>query len=551
MRVLFPLFIALVSLLCADSARAASLDLDPSELTIRVQHGETIARKLHIRTSSDVDTLAVEPCELAIDKQPRAYSLPGQRLTMEETSKTGSSRLWVYPLDLDFRDMPSGEYSGSLVFVHASGSVKIPIKIQVRDRPWLPLVVLFVGILVGVGLSAYRSHGRPRDVLLMRLGFLRSYVQQDPLLRDAIFDAAGGEGAGEASRSGAESSDGKAAATAARSRRTHPFRAQLETLLVQVELSLQAEQLETARSHLSQADELFGRYVTARTEWARQLCYLAALRDRVQARTPSGAVVRQALLGRIDDSFSTAPSLGNPGVLAANAQRFVDQLTAYEALCARLTALEAQIVLFATDTPPRFRDQLTALRRRADDNPPTVDALSALQKEADEAIAAVQAAQAAAAAAAAANAGDSPDDAPMRPLGDVRGVALDAGAAVPGMEPVPVVQSMLLSQHAPQQAAQRLQIFLYGSYGVLLVLLAGTGLNEVYGRNFTFGAQPFTDYLTLLLWGFGAEATRDSIVSTLRGLGGERGKDAGAGAPKDSPSVEPAKPGAAPDLTTP
>ncbi len=548
MRVLFPLFIALVSLLFSGLAPAASLDLDPSELTIRVQHGETIARRLHIRTSTDVDALAVEPCELAIDKQPHAYSLPGRRLTMEETSKTGSSRLWVYPLDLDFRDMPAGEYSGSLVFVHASGSVKIPIKIQVRDRPWLPLVVLFVGILVGVGLSAYRSHGRPRDVLLMRLGFLRSYVQQDPLLRDSIFDAVGGEGAGEPSRSGAPSSDGKAAAPAARSRRTHPFRAQLETLLVQVELSLQAEQLETARSHLSQADELFGRYVSARTEWARQLGYLAALRERVQARTPSGAVVRQALLGRIDDSFSTAPSLGNPSALAANAQRVVDQLTAYEGLSARLTAFEAQIALFATDTPPRFRDQLTALRRRADDNPPAVDALSALQKEADEAIAAVQAAQAAAAAAA--NAGDSPDDAPMRTLGEVRGVALDAGAAVPGMEPVPVVQSMLLSQQAPQQAAQRLQIFLYGSYGVLLVLLAGTGLNEVYGRNFTFGAQPFTDYLTLLLWGFGAEATRDSIVSTLRGLGGERGKEAGAGSPKESPLVEPGKPGSVPDPTT-
>ena len=549
MRVLCFLWIALAILLFSGPAQAASLDLDPGELTIRVHHGETIARKLHIRTSPDVDALAVEPCELAIDKQPRAYSLPGKTLAMEETSKTGSSRLWVYPLDLDFRDMPAGEYNGALVFVHAAGSVKVPIKIQVRDRPWLPLAVLCIGILVGVGLSAYRSHGRPRDVLLMRLGFLRSYVQQDPLLRDSIFDAAGNEATSDPKRSPDNASDGKAAGMAPRSRHTHPFRAQLETLLVQVELSLQAEQLETARSHLSQADALFGRYVTARTEWARQLCYLAALRDRVQARAPSGAVVRQALLGRIDDAFSTAPSLEGPGLLATTAQRFVDLLTAYEALCTRLTAFEAQIALFAADTPPRFREQLTALRRRADDNPPTVDALSALQKEADEAIAAVQAAQAAAQAAAAANAGDSPDDGPMRPLGEVRGVSLDGAPAGPGIEPVPTVQSMLLSQQAPQQAAQRLQIFLYGSYGVLLVLLAGTGLNEVYGRNFTFGAQPFTDYLTLLLWGFGAEATRDSIVSTLRGLGGERGKDAGAGSPRDAPSADPAKSGGAPDPT--
>ena len=52
-----------------------------------------------------------------------------------------------------------------------------------------------------------------------------------------------------------------------------------------------------------------------------------------------------------------------------------------------------------------------------------------------------------------------------------------------------------------------------------LILLGGTGFNEVYLKKLTFGAELWSDYFALLVWGFGAEATRDSVTSTLRGWG--------------------------------
>ncbi len=49
-------------------------------------------------------------------------------------------------------------------------------------------------------------------------------------------------------------------------------------------------------------------------------------------------------------------------------------------------------------------------------------------------------------------------------------------------------------------------------YGVLMVILAGSGLKELYLSNLTFGAELWSDYLTLFAWGFGAEATRSSFM---------------------------------------
>ncbi|MBL9008509.1 MAG: hypothetical protein JNJ46_29880 [Myxococcales bacterium] len=531
----------LLVLFHALSAHAARVELEPSELLIRAESGGTIQRTLRVRTSPDVSAVAVEPSDLVIDTQPQALSLPAMRLTRSDATQGTGSLLWEYPLHIDLGNLPAGEYSGTLVFVHADGALKAPVKIQIRHRPWLPLLVLVAGILVGVGLSMYRAHGRPRDLLLMRLGFLRSYLQQDPLLRDSFFVSSDDE---NRNRSGMNSSEEKGITGLSDSKRSlpaHPFRAQLDVLLLQVELSLQAEQLETARGQLAQADELFRRFSSARTEWAKQLSYLARLHERIHESAPVGSVVRKSLLAQVDELFAGAPSQASPQALAQAAQQVVELLSAHGRASSRLLALEQQIK--QPGTAPRWSDTLADLRSRTDGKPPALEALALVCKDADAAIAALQAELAA-------TAGEGPDDVPATSPGILHKAAVAGEPGASPIEPVPAVYGLVSSREAPKRAAQRLQFFLYASYGMLLVVLAGTGLNEVYGKKFTFGADPFTDYLTLLLWGFGAEATRDSIVATLRGLGGERGKDAAAAPAPSSPSRDlveaPAKPSDAP-----
>jgi hypothetical protein len=61
-----------------------------------------------------------------------------------------------------------------------------------------------------------------------------------------------------------------------------------------------------------------------------------------------------------------------------------------------------------------------------------------------------------------------------------------------------------------------LQIFYVISYATSIAILAGSGFSQLYLQNPTFGARPFEDYLALLAWGFGAEATRSKVTQVVR-----------------------------------
>ncbi|MDF5726662.1 MAG: hypothetical protein PUP92_01145 [Rhizonema sp. PD38] len=54
------------------------------------------------------------------------------------------------------------------------------------------------------------------------------------------------------------------------------------------------------------------------------------------------------------------------------------------------------------------------------------------------------------------------------------------------------------------------------SYAIAVSLLAGAGFGQLYATQPMFGANGWSDYFTLLAWGFGAEATRDAITKVVR-----------------------------------
>jgi hypothetical protein len=69
-----------------------------------------------------------------------------------------------------------------------------------------------------------------------------------------------------------------------------------------------------------------------------------------------------------------------------------------------------------------------------------------------------------------------------------------------------------------QASRWRLSAFKTGSFAIALGLLVWFGFNELYAAAPTFGADGTKDYLTLFLWGFGAEATRSAVTDLVKGL---------------------------------
>ena len=65
-------------------------------------------------------------------------------------------------------------------------------------------------------------------------------------------------------------------------------------------------------------------------------------------------------------------------------------------------------------------------------------------------------------------------------------------------------------------APGRLRLFYAASYLISFILLAGGGFNELYLSKPTFGAKGLGDYFSLLVLGFGAEATRNVITQVAQ-----------------------------------
>ncbi|NEP76589.1 MAG: hypothetical protein F6K29_34610 [Okeania sp. SIO2G5] len=62
----------------------------------------------------------------------------------------------------------------------------------------------------------------------------------------------------------------------------------------------------------------------------------------------------------------------------------------------------------------------------------------------------------------------------------------------------------------------RLRAFYISSYIGSVIMLASVGFSSLYSDNPTFGANFFADYFSLVAWGFGAEATRDTVTKVVR-----------------------------------
>jgi hypothetical protein len=441
--------------------RQPDVTILPPTLAIATTRGQVETRTLLIRSSVPIGNVQIIPLELNhIDGQsvlPRSAIQPDRIPTTP--SEPFLSILVTFDLQPSIR---SGEFTGNLLVSYQAAEqdniLTIPITIRIKDRWLIPLIVLVIGVILGTRVSIYRTQGRPRDQILVRIGQLRSQMRAD----------------NEISR--AES-----------------FRQDIDHYLIDADVALQSERWDEAETAIAHAETIWKNWRQRRASWLAQSGYYDELADRIrQEPTATASPYLQTLYQRMDDAMAAAPE-SEPEQLHCQLNRCGQQMNQFLQTQTDLKRLDQMIQELPTLEQYNWRSQLERLNRQLHTTPPDADTdHQKLYQTVETAIA------------------------QLEPVVTQHGGSIP-GIAPPGLvAPAPALQYFSGSSRS-QQAQRRLQIFAGASYAIAVILLSGVGYLELYVNNPTFGATPWPDYFSLLAWGFGAEATRDSVTKVLQG----------------------------------
>lgn len=442
----------------------------PPSLIVAGSTGEEQKRNLLLQTSEPVEIKQIITSDLT--RADGVAVLPADKIevTPLDRAATAFHRLAV---TLNLKDAPHGEFSGDVKVVHSKGVQSVPVLARVKHGWLLPLLALLAGIILGTWLTAYRTKGKMRDEVLVRLGSLRAQMRTDAELSTAL---------------------------------SRPFREQINNYLTDVQLALDGAKWDDARASMEKAEKVFNVWSKYRQQWTELLGYHAVLAGRLLELKKLKAGALSAHLLKIeralDDAVQESAGADSPKVLRDKLDAIWQQINGYVKLQSRINEIKRIAVQLPATTPPDvvklWEAKSQALEQRLDNILPSdtdyQTAYEQLRIDIEQGI-------------------NEVSNLIPHSFGVV---SLEGGMGGVLPSPPPSFRAAEDERQA-SFAASRLRIFALTGYVAALVLLAGVGFGELYVARATFGA--WNDYFALLAWGFGAEATRASVVQTARNLG--------------------------------
>ena len=512
-----------------------AITVEPNQLTLTQQRGAVVERTLLVQAETSLTELDVIALDLS--NQESGAQIPGSAITidLEATSLAAGDRLQV-PVRFDLAQIPAGDYQGDLRITYAGGSLTIPVTIQVKDPPWLPLITLVAGVALGIGVSNYRARGRPRDIVMVRLGQIRTQMKADQKLQTL----------------------------------GTPFETRIESDLTEAEIALEAQQWEEAQTAVDRAYTLWSQWRQARPDWLAQLNVYTDFIERLQEIDTDAAYISD-LRQSAEDHYQDIPNMAGPQafraqleslvdraedflrmrrrirtlaslstVAAAQADVYRDRLKGFDPLAsdfesqrteleseieqviveARRTQLEQQVEHYQRairrlpeDTRSELDEKLRTLREEIETLEPGDEAgyvrtLNRVTGMADEIPTST-------------TRGGEFEVLRSGDLGFPGGIA-KAAAVSPEMDRMAITLPGVRVKSLDAQigtAGRRLRWFTWITYGLAVTLLALAGFVELYEGQSTFGSAGVADYFTLLAWGFGSEATRSAVATMIQGWG--------------------------------
>lgn len=469
------LFISILSLLLTTTPTLAEAKVNviPSNLTIvgtrclSFNFGcTTVKRNLLLRTNEALTNLQILSVDL--NRADGAAVLPATatRPTLPADSAQPNQALTI-PVQFNFSQINSGEYSGILLIIYANGELTIPVIVRVKDYWLLPLLVLLLGVALGVGVSAYRSEGMTRDEIVVQVGRLRTQMRSDLELAKS-------------------------------------FQTKIASHLVDVETALENKRWEAAQQAVAQAQTVWDKWRKGREDWLAQLKYQDLLVKRLENEVPNpNASYIQIVRSQLEDTVRETADKENPQQLRKSLEDLQQQINRYLQGQAQLYQFDQLITELPLDKEQLWKLKSQRLQKGLDSLSPTErEAFNTWQQQVETVINdLIQSIEQEATTEAA----RSPS------LIIARGLYNTSPANL--LAPVPSARSL---PDPVQTAHNRLRWFNWLSYAIAVGLLAGAGFGELYVAKPTFGANGWSDYFALLAWGFGAEVTREAVTKVVR-----------------------------------
>ena len=472
MMVLFSLALNLV--LVAPPVKAEpTVTITPSNLTVVGTKCPVFfdcpaqKRRLVLQTNQAIANLQI--LSLDLDRSDGTTVLQGSAINpILSTTSVEPNQPLTIPVEFNLKDAKSGEFSGVLLAIHSDGQLVVPIIVRVKDH-WLgPIFLLLLGVMVSIGMSAYRTDGRNRDEIVVLVSRIRNQMKADPELVES-------------------------------------FQIKINGYLIDVETDLTNKRWDEAKQAVGKAQTTWDKWRKSREDWLALSKFESSLTDSLNNLTPDAPYV-QTVGSYLENIERQTADKENPEQLRKELNDLRQQLVRYlggEAKLERFDNLRNELTGSAQQEQA-LRDISQYLQQELNNLSPTE--LEAFQrweqeidnelKQLDQAIKQQQI---------------SNNEAQSNLSITSRGVSSTYPARLPN--PVPDVRPLQLN---PVGSARNLFLFQFFSYTIAIFLLAGAGFRQLYVTQPTFGANLWTDYFALLAWGFGAEATRDAVTKTIR-----------------------------------
>ncbi|MEH2005508.1 hypothetical protein [Nostoc sp.] len=467
---LFMLTLGLV--LAAPIAEAEpKVTLNPSSLTVVKTQCPVffkclpVKRNLLVQTNEAIANLQIITLDLNRADSSAVVLASAIHPTLSAKSVQPKQPLTV-PVEFDLNQIRSGEYSGQLLVVYDNGELSTPVIMRLKDHWFFPLLVLLLGVALGIGVTSYRSDGMPRDEIVVQVGRIRTQMQADSEL-------------------------------------VQSFQGKIAGHLIDVETTLASKRWDEARQAVTQAQTIWDKWRKEREDWVALLNYLSELFDSLKSLDGDAPYV-QGVRSQLENAKRQAPDRENTQKFREELNNLRQQITRYKQGQAKL------------DQFNNLRNELTQLAPQKDESLRRIsqglqyeldallssdeNAFKEWQKKIDNQIEELDTA--------------IKHQAPAQTRGTLI-TARDANYTTPPMLPNPVPEVTSI-QPSPKQAARNIYWFNWLGYAIAVGLLAGAGFGQLYATQPMFGANGWSDYFTLLAWGFGAEATRDAITKVVR-----------------------------------